>query len=199
MNRAVRRSTAGKAALKAPRPWHGRRGPVVLGPTEDRVARYLATATRNGRVTIRSVDLAARLGIERSEIYRITRQLRVLGLFGIENDQAGTNGGRRYWRTAIEHDGAELDRTRHRDAWARVVGWSRSIAARAAELTYAARAAITYAARPPSGMGSVGSLVPAGSVVASPRSATDPPAPSFRDAMRAAGLGSWIDEPKRRP
>lgn len=196
MNRAVRRTAAGKAALVAPRPWHGRRGPVVLGPTEDRVARYLDTATRNGRVTIRAVDLAARLKVERSEIYRITRRLRVLGLFGIENDQGGQAGGRRYWRTAIAHDGAELDTTRHRDAWARVVGWSRSTAARAAELTHAARAAITYATGPGFGMGSAASLVPVGPAAIPP--AVGPPALSFHDAMRAAGLGSWVDDRRRR-
>lgn len=103
--------------------WHGRRGSVLLGPTEHRVARYLDHMTRSGRVRLRTVDLAARLGLERSEAYRVTRSLRVLGLFGIENDRSGQAGGRWYWRTAIEHDGAELDRTRHRDAWARVKGW----------------------------------------------------------------------------
>jgi hypothetical protein len=159
--------------------------------------RYLDHLTRNGRVTIRSLDLATRTRVERSEIYRITRRLRTLGLVGIENDRSGQLGGRRYWRTAVEHDGAELDRTRHRDAWARVVGWSRHHAARAAELTHAARAAITYATRP---VGMAASLAPEfpGPAAVSPRAAAGPPTLTFRDAMRAAGLGAWIDEPARR-
>lgn len=106
--------------------WHGRRGSVILGPTEDRVARFLDHATRSGRVTIRTVELAERLRLERSEAYRITRRLRTLGLFGIENDRGGTKGGRRYWRTAIEHDGVLLDAVRHRTAWARVVAYLRA-------------------------------------------------------------------------
>lgn len=106
--------------------WHGRRGAVILGPTEDRVARYLDSATRHGRVTIRTVDLATRLQLERSEAYRITRRLRTLGLFGIENDRGGTKGGRRYWRTAREHDGNVLDDRRHRVAWSRIVAYLRT-------------------------------------------------------------------------
>lgn len=106
--------------------WHGRKGSVILGPTEARVARYLDDATRHGWVTIRTVELAERLQLERSEAYRITRRLRILGLFGIENDKGGTKGGRRYWRTATEHDGAELDDARHRVAWGRVVAWARA-------------------------------------------------------------------------
>ena len=106
--------------------WRGRRGSVILGPTEDRVARYLEASTRHGRVTIRTLELARHLGLERSEAYRITRRLRVLGLFGIENDQGGTQGGRRYWRTATTHEGAELDAGRHRTAWARVVAYLRA-------------------------------------------------------------------------
>lgn len=98
---------------------------MLLGPTEDRVARYLADRTSNGRVTIRTADLVAALGLERSEAYRITARLRILGIFGIENDQGGTNGGRRYWRTGIEHDGARLDATRHRVAWSRILAWAR--------------------------------------------------------------------------
>lgn len=108
------------------RTWHGRRGPVILGPTEHRVARWLADRTRSGRVTLRMVDVAAGTRVERSEAYRITARLRILGLFGIENDRAGTKGGRRFWRTAIAHDGATLDETRHREAWSRIVAWARS-------------------------------------------------------------------------
>jgi len=83
-------------------------------------------------VAIRTVELARALRLERSEAYRITARLRVLGLFGIQNDQGGTRGGRLYWRTSILHDGAELDGTRHRDAWARVLGWARARATRLA-------------------------------------------------------------------
>ena len=126
--------------------WHGRRGVVILGPTEDRVARYLNDATRRGRVTLRTVELASRLRLDRSEVYRITARLRMLGLFGIENDRGGTRGGRRYWRTAIEHDGARLDARRHRVAWSRVLAWSR---ARRARLVGAIRALHTPAAVPP--------------------------------------------------
>jgi hypothetical protein len=98
---------------------------MLLGPTEDRVARYLTDRTAHGRVIIRSVDLAAALGLERSEAYRITARLRVLGLFGIENDRGGTIGGRRYWRTPTEHDGARLNAARHRVAWSRILAWAR--------------------------------------------------------------------------
>lgn len=97
---------------------------MILGPTEHRVARYLADLTRAGRVTLRTVELASRLGLERSEAYRITSRLRVLGLFGVQNDRGGSRGGRRWWRTAIEHDGQVLDAVRHRTAWARVVSWA---------------------------------------------------------------------------
>jgi predicted transcriptional regulator len=162
--------------------WQGRRGPVILGPTEHRVARYLSDMTRHGRVTIRTVDLATRLRLERSEAYRITRRLRVLGLFGIENDRSGQNGGRRYWRTAIEHDGAELDAEKHRVAWARVVAW-----ARAQRDRFAARLA---ALREPT---TSGRLVRA----RRPAPAAVPPSAagaSFADRMRGAGLGRLMDE-----
>jgi hypothetical protein len=105
---------------------------VILGPTEHRVARWLADRTRNGRITLRMVDVATANRLERSEAYRVTARLRILGLFGIENDRAGTHGGRRFWRTAIAHDGAALDETRHREAWARVVAWARAKAFRLA-------------------------------------------------------------------
>lgn len=155
--------------------WRGRRGTVILGPTEDRVARYLEDATRNGRIRIRTLELASRLGLERSEAYRVTRRLRVLGLFGIENDRSGAAGGRAYWRTAIEHDGAELDRIRHRDAWARVVGWSRSARARAfGRLAFIRRRAGTATAVPPAG-------VP-----------HRPAGPSFRDLFAAAPGGAAL-------
>lgn len=156
--------------------WHGRRGPVVLGPTEHRVARALADLCRPGRVTFRSTDLATRLRLERSEFYRITRTLRVLGLFGIENDRGGSHGGRRYWRTAIEHDGPGLDDAKHRAAWARVVSWTRRRAARSAALM---RRPTTSAVYPSHGRG------PA----TFPRVA----GPSFADQMRAAGLGGLMD------
>jgi len=103
---------------------------VILGPTEHRVARWLADRTRSGRITLRMADVATATRVERSEAYRITARLRILGLFGIENDQGGSKGGRRFWRTAIAHDGAELDETRHREAWARVVAWARARGAR---------------------------------------------------------------------
>lgn len=163
--------------------WHGRRGSVILGPTEARVARFLDHATRSGRVTIRTVDLAARLQLERSEAYRITRRLRILGLFGIENDKAGTKGGRRYWRTATEHDGQELDETRHRNAWARVVSWAKArrarLHARLADLRQSRDAA---GPKRPIAAHAEPSLPGGGS--ASP----------FAAAMRQAGLGPLMDE-----
>ena len=112
--------------------WHGRKGTVILGPTEHLVARWLAGRTTHGRVTLRTSDLATALRLSRSEAYRITARLRALGLFGIENDQGGTKGGRRIWRTAIAHDGAELDPVKHREAWARVVAWAKGRALRLA-------------------------------------------------------------------
>lgn len=104
--------------------WTGRHGSVLLGPTEARVARFLHELTRHGRVTLRSADLVVRLRIERSEFYRITRRLRTLGLFGIEDDRGGIRGGRRYWRTATRHDGAGLDPRRRRLAQARIAAWA---------------------------------------------------------------------------
>jgi predicted transcriptional regulator len=133
--------------------WRGRRGVVLLGPTEHRVALYLVDRTRPGRVAIRTAELARSLNLERSEAYRITARLRVLGLFGIRNDRGGTLGGRWYWRTAIEHDGAGLDGPRHRRAWARLLGVARARARRVADhLRRAAPAALgAPATRPPVG------------------------------------------------
>jgi hypothetical protein len=99
---------------------------VLLGPTEHRIARWLADMTRHGIIRIRTLELAEATHVERSEAYRITRRLRVLGLFGIENDQGGNHHGRRFWRTAIEHDGAALPPVAHRQAWSRIVAWARS-------------------------------------------------------------------------
>lgn len=75
---------------------------------------------------MRTVDVAAATHVERSEAYRILARLRVLGLFGIENDRGGTRGGRRFWRTATEIDGAALHAARHREAWARITAWARA-------------------------------------------------------------------------
>ena len=161
--------------------WHGRRGSIILGPTEDRVARFLDHATARGRVTIRTVDLASRLQLERSEAYRITARLRVLGLFGIENDRGGTKGGRRYWRTAIAHDGAELDETRHRNAWARVRAWA---TARRARL----HARLADLRRSPGPVPRV--TAPAAELPPLASAAGD----TFADRMRRAGLGPLMDE-----
>ena len=110
--------------------WRGRRGAVKLGPTEHRVAMYLDAATRHGWIRIRTAELAERLGLERSEAYRITARLRILGLFGISDDQGGARGGRMVWRTPTVHDGPGLDPVRHRLAWARIRGWARARAQR---------------------------------------------------------------------
>lgn len=167
--------------------WHGREGSVILGPTEDRVARYLDSMTRHGRVTLRTVELAERLGLERSEAYRITRRLRVLGLFGIENDRGGAHGGRRIWRTGVVGSAPHrLDPVRHRIAWARVVSYLR--------------------ARRSAAMGSLarlrqrrdGGLVPA---IGSATSSEPPPIPQVRDSddgnpaawLRKYGAGALLD------
>lgn len=112
--------------------WRGQAGAVLLGPTEDRVARYLEDATRHGRVTLRTAAIADRLGLARSEAYRILRTLRTLGLFGIEDDRSGARGGRRIWRTRGRRAGVALDAGRHRAAWARIAAWMRSRAGRIA-------------------------------------------------------------------
>lgn len=167
--------------------WHGRKGSVILGPTEARVARYLEGATRHGRVTIRTVDLASQLQLERSEAYRITRRLRILGLFGIENDKGGTKGGRRYWRTAVQHDGAELDDARHRGAWARVVAWARV-------RRYRIRALLTRqdVAGP---VARVGLPTPPASPLGAPLSGvSDVGGGTFRERLRAAAMAQDLGD-----
>lgn len=167
--------------------WHGRRGAVLLGPTENRVARWLVDRTSNGRVRIRMTDLVDALRLERSEAYRITARLRVLGLFGVENDRGGTKGGRQWWRTAIAHDGAELDPARHREAWSRIVGWARERHARVAARLAAIRDDHTRHAE---------QLHPLPLGVPTPPGPT-PPGPggvTFGDALRRYGLGPLLDE-----
>jgi hypothetical protein len=165
--------------------WHGRRGTVILGPTEHRVARWLAGMTRTGRVTLRTVDLAAATGVERSEAYRITARLRVLGLFGIENDRGGNHHGRRYWRTATEQDAGALDVGRHREAWARIVAWARARRDRAAARLAAIRGDHTRRDRSPARR------------PAAPTPAAGAPCPAagvtFAEAMRTAGLGRLME------
>lgn len=167
--------------------WHGRRGAVLLGPTEHRIARWLTDMTRNGRVTLRTTDVIKATGLERSEAYRITARLRVLGLFGVENDRGGTRGGRRYWRTAIEHDGGRLDPVRHRVAWSRILSWTRArrarLHARLAELRTTQGSRIFGHDREPNAARS------------------SPPGPSggnFAEAMRRHGLGPLMDSWARR-
>ncbi len=165
--------------------WHGRKGSVILGPTEARVARYLDAATRHGRITIRTVELASQLQLERSEAYRITRRLRILGLFGIENDKGGTKGGRRYWRTAVQHDGAELDDARHRGAWARVVAWARV-------RRYRIRALIT---RQDDGAAPVGLPTPPESDPGTPSlPAIDSGGGTFGERLRAAAMAQDLGD-----
>lgn len=164
--------------------WHGRRGPVLLGPTEHRVARALADLCRAGRVTVRMADLAPTVRVERSELYRITRRLRVLGLFGIENDRGGARGGRRIWRTAIEHDGQSLDPGKHRVAWSRVTAWSRArrarVSTRLAELRgHHQRAAVTTLR----GAAVVGRTAPGPGAVP-----PDSAGPTFGEQLARAGL-----------
>lgn len=166
--------------------WHGRRGTVLLGPTENRVARWLGEMTRQGRVTIRTADLAAATNLERSEAYRITARLRVLGLFGIENDQGGQKGGRRYWRTAIQHDGARLDAIRHRQAWSRILAWARGRRERIAARLEAIRNHTRRddQARP-------GALVNAATPADGPHTSAGV---TFAASMRRYGLGRLMDQ-----
>lgn len=182
--------------------WYGARGSVVLGPTEDRVARFLADRTRHGQIVMRTSELAAELGLERSEAYRITARLRVLGLFGIANDRSGLAGGRRWWRTPSLRSADALDPGRHRSAWSRVVAAARARRARLmAQLAELAthkpgalhRSAHGSAAHPadPSQLTlqlSDGSAQhPPGAV---PLAA---PGGSFAERMRRYGLGSLMD------
>lgn len=156
--------------------WHGRAGAVALGPTQHRVARYLEDLTSHGWAHVRTADLAERLGLERSEAFRILSRLRVLGLFGVSNDRGGHAGGRRVWRTARRHDGARLDPSRHQVAWARIRG-----AVRAARIRTRDRLVVLR-----SGQGHAPDLAPA--------SQGAPPAlPTFAARMRAAGLGQLMD------
>lgn len=169
--------------------WTGRRGTVVLGPTEHRVARWLADRTRRGWITLRTTAIAEACNLERSEAYRILRRLRELGLFGIRDDRGGTRGGRQIWRTAIEHDGAGLDAVRHREAWARIRGWA--AAARARTAARLARIRTTHAPR---------SAARAGSGASSALELHDRPAQAmelgpgatFLDRLIAAGLPAHL-------
>lgn len=158
--------------------WHGRHGAVALGPTQDRVARYLDDLARHGWIHIRTDELAERLRLERSEAYRIVARLRELGLFGASSDRGGHAGGRRVWRTAIRHEGGSLDPARHRVAWSRIRGVARAIRTRTR-----ARIATINA-------GGTG-LSPARPSVAS-RAATE--GRTFAQLMRDAGLGSLMDQ-----
>ena len=183
----------------------------MLGPTEHRIARFLDHATRHGRITMRTVDLAAATGLERSEAYRITRRLRTLGLFGIENDRGGTRGGRRYWRTPLEHDEQMLDGARHRAAWSRIVGWARTRRDRLHKALAGLRAHNqagligTRASRPDSGP-AVPYLRPVGVSTSTPGALPGPlpsprggPGSTFAQAMRRHGLGPLMDEWARAP
>jgi hypothetical protein len=159
----------------APGTWVGRRGPILLGPTQDRVARYLDRATSHGGVRIPTARIQAACRIERSEAYRITRQLRVLGLFGVRDDQGGARGGRYWWRTSVPHDTRGLDDQRHVVAWRRIRGWWRSredrVTARLAQL----RLALTFTPAGPRPAAAGGARSVAGG-------------PTFADRIRRAGL-----------
>ena len=156
--------------------WHGARGAQLLGPTEDRVARWLAVKTKHGRARIRSVDAIAALRLERSEWYRVTRRLRILGLFGIADDRAGARGGRLVWRTSSD-TGVRLDAGRKRAAIARMRGQVHAAARRLGRFLASGRTgAVPATGRP----------APAD---ASPASAGDPGARQRRrQLMLDAGL-----------
>lgn len=158
--------------------WHGRAGSVALGPTQHRVARYLDELTRHGRIVVRTSDLAERLGLERSEAYRILARLRVLGLFGVSNDRGGHAGGRVVWRTATRHDGTQLDPVKHRLAFARVRGAAAAVKARV--LNHTRRQ----------------SPAPADHPAPRPLSRAAAPGRSFADLVMP-GLGAWFHESGR--
>lgn len=157
--------------------WRGSAGTVLLGPTEDRVARWLAARSRSGRVLFRTMQLADELRLERSEAYRITARLRVLGLFGIANDRGGHRGGRYVWRIATEREGVRLDPARHRRAWSRVLGMARA-------RTRAVRAFIRARAGTPAPLDTSPVALPP-----EPR-----PGSSFRDMFERAGGSSLLRE-----
>jgi DNA-binding MarR family transcriptional regulator len=189
------------APVRARNVWRGQYGAVILGPTEDRVARYLADATSHGLVTMRTVDIADRLRLERSEAYRVLRRLQALGLYGIEDDRSGQRGGRRIWRT----DGRRASVTpvggRHRVAWARILA---AMAASRARLASLMRTGSHGGALSPSTGGAgahpraAGFIRRAGSSAQAVAPPTAPPggssprlpggAVTFRDAMARAGL-----------
>jgi hypothetical protein len=193
------------ASVRARNVWRGQYGAVILGPTEDRVARYLADATSHGLVTMRTVDIADRLRLERSEAYRVLRRLQALGLFGIEDDRSGRRGGRRIWRTDGRRPSLTLDAGRHRVAWARILAAMAAARARLASLmrqtgSHGGRpsAPVSGAAVPWKGPRGAGLIRRAGSSAQAVAPPTAPPggssprlpggAVTFRDAMARAGL-----------
>jgi predicted ArsR family transcriptional regulator len=167
--------------MKAKLVWRGQHGSVILGPTEDRVARYLHDLTRHGLVTIRTIELAQRLDLERSEAYRVLGRLRALGLFGVSNDQGGQRGGRRIWRTERAGTASGLDAGRHRIAWARVVAWSAHRRARVVAAVHMRRAA---------SRAGVDTATTAGAGL-SPGSA--PAVGSLAEQLRRHGAGALLD------
>jgi hypothetical protein len=184
-DRRARRSPGLARQLCADRPltgstWYGRAGAVELGPTEARVARYLASITGHGWAHVRTMDIAARLGLERSEAFRIIARLRTLGLFGVSSDRGGHGQGRRVWRTPTRHDGVRLDAGRHRAAIARIRGSARRATLRARARLTTIRVAASGGAARPNGPGVIAPHVT--------------PGPTFADRMRLAGLGRLMDE-----
>jgi hypothetical protein len=164
--------------MKAKRVWRGQHGSVILGPTEDRVARYLHDLTRHGLITIRTLELARRLDLERSEAYRVLGRLRALGLFGVANDQGGQRGGRRIWRTERAGTASGLDAGRHRIAWARVVAWSAQRRARVIAAIHTRRQGLTHP----------DTATPAAGVSPAPAAGG-----SLADHLRRYGAGGLLD------
>lgn len=160
--------------------WSGRRGRVLLGPTQHRVALWLDRHTTAGRVRITTRRVADELGLERSEAFRVLARLRVLGLFGIANDRGGHRGGRWVWRTAAAHDGPGLDPGRHREAWRRILGWSRAARSRALERLHHLRLAAVVE----SGVQATRAPAP---------ESTPAPVASFAEGLRRYGAGALLD------
>lgn len=166
--------------------WRGRRGTVALGPTQHRVACYLAELASRGQVTVRTADVAERCQLSRTEAFRIMARLRVLGLFGISNDRGGHHGGRRIWRTAIAHDGPGLDPVKHRIAWARMraaAAWARG---QVIATIRARRTPPDWPTRP--ARANTGAILPGGRTV-------DAGGPSFAERVFGpAGPPAWFTE-----
>lgn len=157
----------------------GRKGSVLLSPQQARVHRYLESLTTRGRIVLPVATMSAQTGIPASTLYRHIARLQALGVYGVRLDQGGARGGPMLWRTAIPHDGAALARGLHRRAVARIIAWARS------RLPARLRSA-SPPGTPTHAQDGRLEGIPSG-----------PPAGTFSELMRAAGILPWIAERPR--